>query len=366
MTAAIKLNEKDQDILWKIFEYGGYTSSISLCNYRDDISSVAVFYNLKKYTDGGYLKAIPFYSDSRRNAIVYQITAKTCKLFDNPDSYYRKKHEDAYIIRALIKGHFLFEISKDFGFVVIAEHEKKLQLLNGEMNFALEMLPKKYNKGVSLVHVEEVILDMRQMQNKDLFCINSGKICNPSDNKGIMIVHTDKSSANAAAQLLTLVERYRPLLELMQVPIDFLVVTDSKKREYSYQKAIDRMLNSPAYIQEMLIQMHLKILQDNLGLELNKVKDLPVKIKAKYFAVKEVTADDLAGVPVEEIRENGLKAVKKLTEEVLSMGCDREDKLSHITELFRKLYRLTASGRLKISLPYTIHIYQIGYKYSVS
>jgi hypothetical protein len=152
----------------------------------------------------------------------------------------------------------------------------------------------------------------------------------------------------------------------MRIPIDFLIVTDSRKREYSYQKAIERMINTPAYIQEMLIRMHLRILRDNLGLEPEKIKDLPAKIKAKYFAAKEFVADDLTGIPVEELQKNGLMAVSKLTEEVLCIDCSMEERLYNITELFRKLYRLTASGKLKMSLPYSIHTYQIGYKYSVN
>ncbi len=109
MKGAIKLNDNDFDLLRKIFEFGGYTTSLSVNAYRNDISSVAVFYILKKLTEGGYLREIPFYSDSRKNALVYQVTSKTCKLFDNPHSYYRKRHEDSYIIRQLIKQHFLFE-----------------------------------------------------------------------------------------------------------------------------------------------------------------------------------------------------------------------------------------------------------------
>jgi len=109
LKGAIKLNDNDFDLLRKIFEFGGYTTSLSVNAYRNDISSVAVFYILKKLTEGGYLREIPFYSDSRKNALVYQVTSKTCKLFDNPHSYYRKRHEDSYIIRQLIKQHFLFE-----------------------------------------------------------------------------------------------------------------------------------------------------------------------------------------------------------------------------------------------------------------
>lgn len=48
MQGTIKLNDNDLELLHKIFEYGGYTTSLSINAYRNDISSVAVFYILKK------------------------------------------------------------------------------------------------------------------------------------------------------------------------------------------------------------------------------------------------------------------------------------------------------------------------------
>lgn len=366
MQGTIKLNDNDLDLLRKIFEYGGYTTSLSVNTYRSDITSVAVFYTLKKLTEGGYLKEIPFYSDSRKNALVYQVTAKTCKLFDNPHSYYRKRHEDSYIIRALIKQHFLFEICREFNQSIIAENDKRIRFLAQELGFDEGLLPKKYNKSVPLTHVEEYIIDSRTMQGKELYCKSSGEsIYRINEKSGLIIIHIDKATANVAAQLMSLIERYRPLLELNKIKIDFLAVVDSKKREYSYTKAIERIAKQQS-LQERLIQLHTRILLNNLGVEPGKVSELPAKIREKYSAMENITSEDTYRIPIDEMQKDCIAIVNRLIDEIISLKCKKEEKLSRVTELFRKLYRLAAAGMIQDCPTYTIGIYRIGYKFSIS
>lgn len=366
MQGTVKLNDNDLDLLWKIFEYGGYTTSLSVNAYRSDITSVAVFYNLKKLTEGGYLKEIPFYSDSRKNALVYQVTAKTCKLFGNPHSYYRKRHEDSYIIRALIKQHFLFEICREFGQSIIAENNKRIALLTQELGFDEGLLPKKYNKGVPLTHVEEYIVDSRTVQERELYCKSSGEsICRINEKSGLIIIHIDKATANVLSQIMSLIERYRPLLKLKKIKINFLAIVDSKKREYSYAKAIERIAKQQN-LQERLIQIHTGILLNKLGVEPGKVSELPAKIRVKYSVVENITAEDTCRIPVDEMQKDCIAIVNRLADEILSLKCKKEEKLLHITELFRKLYRLSAAGMIQDSPAYTVGIYRIGYKFSIS
>lgn len=366
LRGTVKLNDNDLDLLRKIYEYGGYTTSLSVIAYRNDISSVAVFYILKKLTEGGYLKEIPFYSDSRKNALVYQVTAKTCKLFDNPHSYYRKRHEDSYIIRSLIKQHFLFEICREFDQSIITENDKRIQFLTQELGFEERLLPKKYNKGVPLTHVEEYIIDSSTMQGKELFCRSSGEsIYWINEKSGLIIIHIDKATANVLSQLMSLIGRYRPLLELKKIKIDFLAVVDSKKREYSYTRAIEHIAKQQS-LQERLIQLHMQILQNQLGLEPVKVNELPAKIREKYSAVENITAEDTYRIPIDEMQKDCIFIVNRLADEILSLKCKKEEKLSRVTELFRKLYRLSAAGMIQDSPAYTIGIYRIGYKFSIS
>jgi len=363
----IKLNDNDLELLHKIFKYGGYTTSLSVNAYRNDISSVAIFYILKKLTEGGYLKEIPFYSDSRKNALVYQVTSKTCKLFDNPHSYYRKRHEDSYIIRALIKQHFLFEICQEFEQSIFAENNKRILLLTQELGFDEALLPKKYNNGVPLTHIEEYIIDTRNVYGRELYCRSSGEmICRIDESTGLVFIHIDKATSNVASQLMSLIERYRPLLNLRKIPISFLAVVDSKKREYSYAKAVERIMNQQPGVQDKLIILHTQILRNRLGVEPGKVNELPVKIREKYSSVKDITEDDTNGIPLEEIQTNCVGAVSKLADEILNHKCGKEEKLSGITELFRKLYRLAAAGMIQNIPEYTVGVYRIGYKFSIS
>lgn len=355
MQGVIKLNDNDRELLRKIFEYGGYTTSLSVIAYRNDISSVAVFYILKKLTEGGYLREIPFYSDSRKNALVYQVTAKTCKLFDNPHSYYRKRHEDSYIIRALIKQHFLFEICREFEHSILTDNDKRIQLFTQGLGFDEGLLPKKYNKGVPLTHVEEYIIDARNMQSREMYCKSSREmVCRMDEKTGIVVIYIDKATANVASQLMSLIERYRPLLDLGRIPISFLAVVDSKKREYSYVKAVEKIMRQQPGVQDKLINLHTQILKSHLGVEPGKVNELPVKIREKYSLVKDISEDDTEGIPLEKIKTDCIGTVNRLANEILNRKCRKEEKLACITELFRKLYRLAAVGMIQYMSEFTI------------
>jgi len=61
-----------------------------------------------------------------------------------------------------------------------------------------------------------------------------------------------------------------------------------------------------------------------------------------------------------------LRAIKKLADDIITSIYKKEEKLVNITELFRKLYRLSAAGIIKNNADYSISIYRIGYKFSIS
>lgn len=183
---------------------------------------------------------------------------------------------------------------------------------------------------------------------------------------GLVIIHIDKATANVSSQLMSLIERYRPLLNLGKIPISFLSVVDSKKREYSYVKAVERIMKQQLGVQDILITLHTQILRNRLGVEPGKVSELPVKIREKYSSVKDITEDDTSGIPLEEMQTNCIGAVSRLADEILSRKCRKEEKLAGITELFRKLYRLAAAGMIQNMPEYTICVYRNGYKFSIS
>lgn len=164
----------------------------------------------------------------------------------------------------------------------------------------------------------------------------------------------------------TVIERYRPLLESDEIQIDFVAVVDSKKREYSYTKAVERIIRQQSILQEKLIRRHTQILRNDLGVEPSKVDELPAKIRAKYSEVNDISEEDTSGIPMDEIQLDCMGTVKKLADDIISFKCKKEEKLSFITELFRKLYRISAAGILQNHPAYSIGVYRISYKFSIS
>ena len=143
---------------------------------------------------------------------------------------------------------------------------ERILLLTQELGFDEELLPKKYNKGVPLTHIEEYIIDTRNVQGRELYCKSSREmICRMDERTGLVIIHIDKATANVATQLMSLIERYRPLLNMGRIPISFLSVVDSKKREYSYAKAVERIMKQQLGVQDKLIRLHTHILRNRLG-----------------------------------------------------------------------------------------------------
>lgn len=366
-----RLNDDDTNLIKKIFEYGGYTTCPSISNYRTDRDQCNNRRFLYRMVENGYLKANPFYSDSYRDVIVYQVTAKTCKLFGNPDSYYRKKHSETYIIRALIKQHFLFEISKSFDENIQSLHEDRLDVLTKEINFDMALLPKKRDDSSLTTHVEEYILDVRSVKQGDLTCSKTGEVVFDfkTSPRGIIVVYIDRSEVNYYTQLMNLYQRYKPMLDKELVKMDFLIVIDSEERQASYTKSIDRCfgisLKKPMEIHDSFIKLHMKILQETLNIPYLKIKDMPEKIKQKYSEPQELLDEDYEGIPVKEIRLNGIKALEKAALAVIQSSLDIYSKTGSISEFFKKVYKLYAAGKLTRGTDFEMKVFSIGHKFSL-
>lgn len=366
-----RLNDDDTNLLKKIFEYGGYTTCPSISNYRTDRDLCNNRRFLYRMVENGYLKANPFYSDSYRDVIVYQVTAKTCKFFGNPDSYYRKKHSDPYIIRALTKQHFLFEISKIFEDNILSLHEERLDMLTKNIGFDITLLPKKHDDNTMTTHVEEYILDVRSLSQGKLTCGRTGEVMFDFTPPpcGIIIAYIDRSEVNYYSQLMNLHQRYKAMLDKELVKMDFLIVVDSEERYTSYVKTIERCfkasLRTPVEIHDSYIKLHMKILQEVLNIPYAKVKDLPEKIRQKYSKPEELTLDDYTGIPVQSIRLNGIKALEKTAIEVANSGSDIYTKAGSIAEFFKKVYMLYAAGKLTRGSDFEMKVYTIGHKFSL-
>ena len=372
MTARLKrLNDSDMHLLEKIFEFSGYTTCPSISNYKTDrdISNNRRF--LYKLVEEGYLKENRFYSDSNRDVIIYQVAAKTCKLLGNPDSYFRKKHCESYIIRALIKQHFFFEICSDFDASIVSLHESRVSLLTEELGFSIDVLPKKRDGDTCTTHVEEYILDARSIKQGSFICRQTGNTLFNfgRTNRGIIFVYIDKSDISFYKQIMSLYDRYKAMIEKELVQIDFLIVVDSEAREAAYKQIIKKYFKSPdkevQAIHENYIKLHAKILEDTLNFPLYKTQGLPEKIKQKYSQPQELTEQDFEGIPIKDIRANGIKAVKKAALDAIRLLNSPEEKLACITEFFSKFYKLYSAGKLKKGADFDIKVYRIGHKFSL-
>jgi hypothetical protein len=366
-----KLSDSDLSLLKKIFEFSGYTTCLSINNYKTDRDICNNRRFLYKLLDEGYIKENHFYSDSRRYAVIYQVTTKTCKLFGNPGSYFRKKHSEPYIIRALIKQHFFFEICKTFESNIISLHEDRVHLLTNTFGFDANVLPKKIDNSTVTTHVEEYILDMRNTQQGNLTCLNTGKMLFDFENSpcGIIFVYVDRNDVDFYKQLMNLYSRYKAMLDRKLIKIDFLIVVDNEERESSYKKTIDRYFKAVPTkaqgIHDNLIKLHIKILQESLNVSTDKTKDLAKKIKSKYSLPQKLTIEDFEGIPVDDIRLNGLKAVEKAALEIVNSCVGFDDKMKNVTDFFRKIYKLYSAGKLKKDTDLDIKVYRIGHKFSL-
>ena len=366
-----RLNDDDINLLKKIFEYGGYATCPSINNYRTDRNQCNNRRFLYRMVENGYLKANPFYSDSYRDVIVYQVTAKTCKLFGNPDSYYRKKHSEQYIIRTLIKQHFIFEISKSFDNNILSLHEDRLDVLTKNIGFDMALLPKKRDDNTLSTHVEEYIIDVRGLEQGNLACSKTGEVLFDfkTSPRGIIIVYIDRSEVNYYTQLMNLYQRYKAMLDKELVKMDFIIVVDSEERQASYIKSIDRCfkvsLKKPMEIHDSYIKLHMKILQETLNIPYAKIKDMPEKIKQKYSELQELLDEDYEGIPIKEIRLNGIKALEKAVLGIIQSSPDIYSKTGGISEFFKKIYKLYTAGKLTRGTDFEMKVYSIGHKFSL-
>lgn len=366
-----RLNDSDLHLLKKIFEFSGYTTCPSINIYKTDrdISNNRRF--LYKLIENGYLKEHQFYSDSRRDTIVYQVTSKTCNLFHNPGSYFRKKHPECYIIRALIKQHFFFEICKDFEANIVSVHEDRVNLLTNELDFDIAILPKKRDGDTCTTHVEETILDVRGRRHGYLTCDETGSILFDFEktNRGIILVYIDKSDISFYKQLMSLYEKYKAMIDKGFVRIDFLIVVDNGEREAAYKEIIGKYFKSPGKkiqgIHESYIKLHLKILHSILNISPDRTQDLPERIRQRYSRPQELMAEDFEGIPVRDIQVRGIKAVEKAALDVIGSFDTAEEKLQGFTEFFRKIYKLYSAGQLTKDVAFGIEVYQIGHRFSL-
>lgn len=206
------LTEMEYEILEKIVAYGGYVTKNMLSFYRKGLTSCRYWQILKGLADKGYLKQHDFFMDSTEPH-VYQVTKKACSLFGRGEAYMRKKHQSALIIRYLIRAHFLYEIAgAGYEGILYTPAARSEYLL--KIGFLEDVLPQKFNKGIGIVQVEEYLLTEAPYARQN----------------GLCIVYVEKSGSSVSTQLMTLLERYRTMVEQAVCPVDFLILTETESK----------------------------------------------------------------------------------------------------------------------------------------
>jgi len=357
------ISVEDDSILHKIFLYGGYTTVNSLTNIMKSYDSA--YYLLNRFCDYGYLKKQNFYSDNRNKMQIYQVTKKACRRFGNPESHFRKKHTDTYIVRALIKQQLFFELCRLFENEIIAEHKDRINILCNETGYTEDDLPYKVNNKTKMVHVEEYLLDLRNNEGKELFCPASKTLLFDKSYKGIIVVYIDKSQVNPYAQIITLLQRYKNIINKDLGRINFLIVTDTDRRENIYRSIIERSFpESLCNVEEGIIQIHSHILEHNFGVDRRILLRLPDEVKAKFNGTCFVTESDYEGIPLEDIKKNGIKEIHKFALSLINPQKSQQENSKTIKDFFTKIYKLSVAGKLK-SVPFYGTVYRVGIKFSI-
>lgn len=243
------LTDDNIELLKIIYEYGGYSRVKNIELIYPGISYSAVHHKLNKLSNMNYLNSKRLKSNSMKEPSSYQITFPTCKLFNNPDSHFRKIHQEEYIYRALIKNYFFCSIHKEFKDVILSENEKRICIFE-EGNFNKNLFPMKYNKNNSFIHFEEIVIDFTESTGKQL--IYNDEILYNDKSKNVIIVYIDQYYKVPNKQVINLINKYINMInEGGNFNINFLIVTDDKNRDCIYKKFTNAFLENHCYTERI-------------------------------------------------------------------------------------------------------------------
>lgn len=240
------LTEDNKELLRIIYSYGGYTRISHIEKLHQGLSHVSLYNKLNKLENMKYLTSRRLKSNSKKEQNTYQVTAATCKLFNNPDSYFKKWHIEEYIYRALIKNYFLCTIHKELKENIVTDNEKKISLFVEE-SFNKELLPRKYNGEESFIQVEETLIDFTKCNNKKL--LYSDEVLFDDSLRQIIVVYIDQTHIEPKKQMISLINKYIALVRNGgNVNLNFLIVVDDEAREKLYKNYINKFLDLHEYI----------------------------------------------------------------------------------------------------------------------
>ena len=211
------LSQKDHELLWGIFHFGGYCNS-HIATMATGVSRQNTLVRLNRLVERRYLRKI--LTDFRRTMPhVFQVTAKTCRLFGNRDSYLRKNHPGDYITRALLKYLFYIE-HRRLPFIV--SNDDRISAFC-QAGYTREMAPYKEN------------LSSRNAQSTRVYWIEEFMVLH---NHVIHLFFIDREPRNAYNQLQVLLKAYQRILGHDQRKIRFYIVVANDWRKTQYLRVI--------------------------------------------------------------------------------------------------------------------------------
>lgn len=343
------LTNDNLDLLKIIYEFGGYTRIKNIQLLYPGISNKSLYLKLKKLEDMKYLKSMRLKTNSKKEQITYQITFLTCKLFNNPNSYFRKKHNEEYIYRALIKNYFLFSIYNKLGEIIIGNHDERI-LLFEEGNFNKELFPKKYNKNESFIHFEEMVIDFTKNKGRKL--LFNEQLLYDDNSKNVIIIYVDEYYKEPKKQIIKLINKYINLINTGgNFKINFLVVTDNdNNRNKIYKVEIDKFLEKHYYVERISNKL-LTYYKDLLLKFSDKNKHQSITESYKNGSMKEIILNDISKIKLERLNiedNNIIESVKIMGEnyiidavkQIVDNHTNIEESFLEIEKLFRKLFLL--------------------------
>lgn len=212
------LSQNEEDILKRIVGYGGYVTKEILALYRHDITEKRCYFILKQLERKGYIKEREYF-ESQKQPTVYQVTYKACRYFKRPEAYMRKKHKALSIRRYLMRSHFFFWLAGKDIHISMFSSDDRVSFLKSK-GFTDYSLPKKYNKEVELIQIEEYIIDKGPLAKM----------------RTVNIVHIDNPALSMKLQISNLLRRYEKMIGARKAFIDFLIVTESQARAKMFYK----------------------------------------------------------------------------------------------------------------------------------
>lgn len=213
------LSPKDYDLLWGVYHFGGYCNSY-IATLATETSRRNTQFRLKSLVERSYLRKIRI--DFRQTTPeVFQVSAKTCRLFYNPNSNLRKNHSGDYIIRALLRYLFYVE-HRRLPFIV--SNQDKIETFQ-EMGYSSEMVPYKEN------------LSKRENQSTRVYWIEELMV---SRNGLIHLFFIDRDPRNTYSQLQVMLKSYQRILGHDHKKIRFYVVVANDWRKRQYLRVIKR------------------------------------------------------------------------------------------------------------------------------